>query len=239
MADAFEGRDLAGATFWGVDLTGARFDDVDLSGAAIARARLVDVDIDGLVERVRINGVDVTDFVNERDPWHPLRTMTRPSTPDEIRTAWAAMRDAWEATIGRAEQLPEPKRHEQVDGEFSFVQTLQHLVFCMDKWFTVPVLGDERLDPIGLPNTGSLDFPWPGVDEGASPTHAEALSAWRTHAARVTEHLARLTDADLEGDVEVLENGTVPRLWCFHTICEESFEHDRYAERDLAALRAG
>ena len=39
------------------------------------------------------------------------------------------------------------------------------------------------------------------------------------------------------GEAEVLENGTVPRAWCFHTVCEEHFEHDRYAERDLARLR--
>ena len=34
------------------------------------------------------------------------------------------------------------------DEEWSFVETLRHLVFAMDKWFTVPVVG-EPFHPIG------------------------------------------------------------------------------------------
>lgn len=48
--------------------------------------------------------------------------------------------------------------HESVNEEWSFVQTLRHLVFAMDKWFTAPILGD-RFHPIGLPNTGSVAGP--------------------------------------------------------------------------------
>ena len=36
--------------------------------------------------------------------------------------------------------------------------------------------------------------------------------------------------------VEVLENGTVPTVMCFHVVLEEEFEHLRYALRDLATL---
>ena len=60
--------------------------------------------------------------------------------------------------------------HESVGGEWSFVDTLRHLVFAMDKWFTTPILGDEEFHPIGLPNTGSADFGWPGLDRSAAPT---------------------------------------------------------------------
>jgi len=69
MPEEFEG-DLAGAVFWGADLSGARFRDVNLTGARISHAWLVNVDIDALVEKVVINGVDVTTYVNERDPWY-------------------------------------------------------------------------------------------------------------------------------------------------------------------------
>ena len=86
MPEEFEG-DLAGAVFWGADLSGARFRDVDLSGATISHASLVNVDIDALIEHVVINGVDVTAYVNERDPWYPLRAMLRPSDPDGMRAA--------------------------------------------------------------------------------------------------------------------------------------------------------
>ena len=72
MPEEFEG-DLAGAVFWGADLSGARFRDVNLTDATISHAWLVNVDIDALVDTVVINGVDVTAYVNEREPWYPLR----------------------------------------------------------------------------------------------------------------------------------------------------------------------
>ena len=94
MTEEFEG-DLAGAVFWGADLRGARFRDVDLTGATISHAWFVDVDIDALVDNVVINGVDVTAYVNERDPWYPLRAMLRPTTPEDMRTTWAALEAEW------------------------------------------------------------------------------------------------------------------------------------------------
>ncbi len=84
MPEEFEG-DLAGAVFWGADLSGARFRDVNLTDAKISHAWLVNVDIDALVDNVVINGVDVTAYVNERDPWYPLRAMLRPSVPEDMR----------------------------------------------------------------------------------------------------------------------------------------------------------
>ena len=157
MPEEFEG-DLAGAVFWGADLSGARFRDVNLTDVKISHAWLVNVDIDALVDTVVINGVDVTAYVNERDPWYPLRALLRPSDPEGMRAAWAALEDEWAKTITRAQALPEDKLHESVNGEFSFVQTLRHLVMAMDKWFTAPILG-EAFHPIGLPNTGSARLP--------------------------------------------------------------------------------
>ena len=142
MPEEFEG-DLAGAVFWGADLSGARFRDVNLTDATISHAWLVNVDIDALVDTVVINGVDVTAYVNERDPWYPLRAMLRPSDPEGMRAAWAALEDEWAKTITRALALPEDALHESVNDEWSFVQTLRHLVFAMDKWFTAPILGES------------------------------------------------------------------------------------------------
>ena len=236
MPEEFEG-DLAGAVFWGADLRGARFRDVDLTGARISHAWLVDVEVDALVDRVVINGVDVTEYVNERDPWHPLRSMVRASTPEDMRATWAALEAEWATTVALAQALPEEALHEPVDGEFSFVQTLRHLVFAMDKWFTVPILG-EGFDPMGLPNTGSIDFPWPGLDAGAAPSVAEALAVRAARAARFGDHLASLAAGDLARPVEVLENGTCPVQECIGTVFEEEFWHNRYARRDLAQLGA-
>jgi hypothetical protein len=175
MPEEFEG-DLAGAVFWGADLSGARFLDVNLTNAKISHAWLVNVDIDALVDKVVINGVDVTAYVNERDPWYPLRAMLRPSDPEGMRAAWAALEDEWAKTITRAQALPEDTLHESVNDEWSFVQTLRHLVFEMDKWFTAPILG-AGFHPIGLPNSGSVDFPWPGLNDNLTPSVSEARRA--------------------------------------------------------------
>jgi hypothetical protein len=237
VPDEFEG-DLAGAVFWGADLNGALFRDVNLTDAKISHAWLVNVDIDALVDTVVINGVDVTAFVNERDPWFPLRAMLRPSDPEGARQTWAALEDAWGTTIALAGSLPEPSRHQSVDGEWSFVQTLRHLVFAMDKWFTAPILG-EGFHPIGLPNSGSVDFPWPGLDYDLEPSLADVLAVRGDRADRLREYLASVSMADLSRSVDVLENGPHPVQECLFTVFEEEFWHNRYARRDLARLEAG
>ena len=236
MAQEFEG-DLTESVFWGADLSGARFRDVNLTGVRISHAWVVDVDIDALVERVVINGVDVTDYVNEHDPWHPLRSMLRASTPEEMAATWAALEAEWAKTVARADALPEEALHASVGGEWSFVQTLRHLVFAMDKWFTASILG-EGFHPMGLPNTGSVDFPWPGLDDGLAPSVADALAVRADRAARFRDYLASVAAADLDGTVEVLENGTSPVRECIFTVFEEEFWHNRYALRDLAQLEA-
>jgi len=236
MPQEFEG-DLTGAVFWGADLRGARFRDVNLTDVEISHAWLVNVDIDALVEKVVINGVDVTDYVNERDPWYPLRAMLRPSDPEGMRAAWAALEDEWADTIARALALPEAKLHESVNDEWSFVQTLRHLVFAMDKWFTAPILG-EGFHPIGLPNSGSVDFPWPDLVYDLRPSVAEALAVRADRATRFRDYLTTVGTADLTRPVDVLENGTNPVQECLYTVFEEEFWHDRYAQRDLAQLAA-
>ena len=236
MPEEFEG-DLAGAVFWGADLTGARFRDVNLTDVKVSHAWLVNVDIDALVENIVINGVDVTAYVNERDPWYPLRAMLRPTTPEGMRAAWAALEDEWAKTLAVAAALPEQALHESVNGEFTFVETLRHLVFAMDKWFTVPILG-QPFDPIGLPNKGSLDFPWPGLDYSLTPSLSEALAVRTQQATRLRDHLATVTTDDFTRSVEVLENGANPVLECLFTVFEEEFWHNRYARRDLALLEA-
>ena len=234
--EEFEGRDLRAAVFWGVDLGGASFRDVDLSDVTISHARVVDVDIDGYVDRVRINGVDVTQYVNDRDLWHPLRTAVYAEGPDDMRAAWDALDQQWAATIEQAGPLSEGQLHESVGGEWSFVETLRHLVFAIDKWFTAPILG-AGFHPIGMPNSGSVDFGWPGLDHAARPTLDETLAVRAERSAALRDYLGRLTADELTREVAVLENGTASVRECLRTVFEEEFEHNRYATRDLGHLR--
>lgn len=234
MPEEFVGQDLSGAVFWGVDLSNAHLRDVNLTGATLRNAWLIGVDIDALVDRLTINGVDVTDFVNQHDPWYPLRGMLRPSDPQAMGDTWRALEHEWATTIDRASQLEPAQQHESVAGEWSFVDTLRHLVFGIDKWFSVPILGDTQFHPLGRPNSGSVGFGWPGLTLDADATFTEALAARAERAQRFGEFVGNVTAAELEREVDVLENGTVPIKECVYTVFEEAFEHNRYALRDLA-----
>jgi hypothetical protein len=235
MAEEFEFRDLSDAEFWGVDLSRARFRDVDLDGAQITHSRLTDVVIDAEIGGLVINGVDVTDYVNERDEWFVLRSTLHPTEPGRMREGWQAFLVAWEGVIERAEALPDRRRHASVDGEWSFVQTVRHVVFATDKWFTVPVLAG-RFHPLGLPNTGSLDFGWPGVEADAEPTFDEAVAAWRDRGEQLRGYLEDVSLDALDVEVEVLENGVTAVHDCIGVVFEEHFQHLRYALRDLDRL---
>ena len=89
MAD-FTGDDLSGSRFERVDLTGAefraadlsqtRFRGVDLSGVVMRGVELVDVRIDGEIQNLLVNGVDVAPLVNaELDRRDPDRARMRPT----------------------------------------------------------------------------------------------------------------------------------------------------------------
>jgi len=234
MPEEFEG-DLAGAVFWGADLTGAKFRDVNLTDVKVSHAWLNNVDVDAMIDKVVINGVDVTQYVNERDQWYPLRAMLQPKTSAEAVKAWEAMEGAWATTTGHAHALGEEAMQRSVHDEFSFVETVRHLILAMDKWFTAPVLG-ETFHPLGLPNKGSLDFGFPNLDYSLKPSAAEALAVRADRAKRFRDFVASVSNSDLERRVDVLENGNHSVLQCVHVVFEEEFWHHRYAVRDLALL---
>ncbi len=236
MGQEFEG-DLQDAEFWGADLRGALFRDVNFTGARITHAWLVDMEVDAFVDGLVINGVDVTAFVNENDRWYPLRSVLNVTDPQSMREAWVALREAWTAMIERARRLPDETLHRSVDSEWSLVQTLRHLVMATDKWFAAPVLGD-RFHSLGMPNTGSVDFPFPGIDRDADPTLEEVLAAREDQAAHLGDYLATITDDDLTRTVDVLENGPQPIQACISTVFEEEFWHLRYADRDLTVIES-
>lgn len=235
MPEEFAFQDLSDAVFWGVDLQRTTFRDVDLAGARISHARLVDVVIDAEIDRLVVNGVDVTAFVNERDEWFALRSHLHPTEPDRMRLGWQSFVAAWDGAIERATELAEQQRHASVAGEWSFVETLRHLVFATDKWCSVPILGGG-FHPLGLPNRGSADAGWPGLDADADPSFDDAVAAWRDRAGRLRDHLATIERAAIEAEVDVLENGTTAVHDCIGVVFEEHFQHLRYALRDLELL---
>lgn len=234
--EEFEDRDLSGAVFWGVSLSGARFRDTDLTGSRFFHTFWRDVEIDGEIDSFVVNGVDVTEFVNSRDRWYPLRYRLAPADAKQLRETWAELTREWSDLLGRVGEADPTVVDTSVDGEWSLTSTLRHLVFAMDKWFSWPLLGERSFRPIGLPNTGSQGGDWPGVEMSQDPDFATVLGVRGEQHAGFTRFIENLDVETLPAMVEVPENGSAPALMCLHVVLEEEFEHLRYMIRDLARL---
>jgi hypothetical protein len=141
--------------------------------------------------------------------------------------------------------LPPDLLHESVDGEWSFIQTLRHLVFATDSWIGRAILGDPSpWDPLGLPWDEMPDTPGVPRDRDARPSLNTVLELRRDRMSRVRQVIVGLTETSLDG-VTVPVDGPgcppardFPVRECLLIILNEEWEHRLYAERDLDVLLA-
>lgn len=224
--------DLRDATFVGVDLRGARFVESDLSGIVMRGVEVAGADIDApwLVhgDGLLVNGVDVVAYVeSELNRRFPGRAGRRAGDPAGLQQAWAAVERTWDATVDRVSRMPAGTVDVSVAGEWTFAQTLRHLVFATDLWLGRAVLGMADPHPIGE------------VDAG-SPPYEEVLAVRAERRAMVRELLATVTPQDLATPRANPHDPDVPEttLSCLHVILEEEWEHHRFAVRDLDAIAA-
>lgn len=244
----FDGsQDLSGAEFEGVSLHGARFRACDLSGA-VMRAMDVDgaeIDAPWLLEggSLIINGVDVAPYVDaELDRRFPGRGLRRADSPAALAVAWAAVEAAWADAVARAEAMPPGAVDVSVAGEWSFAQTLRHLVMATDTWLRRAIQQvAEPYHPIGQPNAEyAADGHDPSVFSLIDPTWEQVLAVRAERMAMVRDVIAMSTPEALAAP---RANPWAPEyeesvLSCLHTILEEEWEHLRYAVRDLEAVAA-
>lgn len=237
---------LRGKTFNSRSLRGSRFVGCDLGDVVVRGSDVAGMEIDSpwLLEgdsSLLVNGVNVVPLVeaelNRRFPGRELRTA---EDPEGLRTAWAALERTWAATLDRATAMPAGTIDASIDGEWSFAETLRHLVMATDTWLGKGILGQAQpYHPAGLPHDDNdSDAYDDGVFSVQAPSFAEVVEARGSRQTMVREFLAVAT-------VEVL---TQPRknphapdyeetvLSCLHTILEEEWEHHRYAVRDLDVI---
>jgi hypothetical protein len=248
MATFTRSDELQGAEFVEADLRGARFVGADLSGVVMRGVEVAGADIDApwLFDGegvLRVNGVDVVPFVEaELNRRFPGRAERRAGDPDGLRAAWAVLERTWAATLERVAAMPAGTVDVSVGGEWSFAQTLRHLVLATDAWLGRAVLEVEQpFHPIGQAFAGAEDD---GLDMSVfttvSPPYAEVLEVRTGRVAMVRDFLAAVTSEQLAAtrtnpwDPEHQE--TV--LSCLHVILQEEWEHHRYAVRDLDAIES-
>ncbi|SDI12877.1 DinB family protein [Nonomuraea jiangxiensis] len=249
----FERVNLRGAAFTRVYLNDTRMHAVDFTGARIRGAlfnrsdlrgiELVDVEINGVIENVVVNGVDIAPLIDaELNRRMPERAKMRPEDPDGFREAWAVLERLWAGTVARARTFPEEALHRGVDEEWSFIQTLRHLNFVSAGWVGRMVLCEaapwHRWDLPWDEAPGWDGIPW---DREARPPLDEVLAVRRERQAMVRRVMESLTDERLGSRVTRTEPGwpqaeNFPLKECLHSVLHEEWEHRLFAERDLHTL---
>ncbi len=166
-----------------------------------------------------------------------------PTDPAGFRQAWDIVERLWDSTAERARGLEVGLLHQSVNGEWSFVKTLRHLVFATDAWVRRAILGDASpRDP--------LDLPWdempgtPGIPRNREvrPSLDEVLALRRDRMASVRTLIDRLTDESLAARTEPVEGAgwppseSFPVRECMLIVLNEEWHHRQFAERDLDAL---
>jgi DinB superfamily/Pentapeptide repeats (8 copies) len=247
MATFGPSDDLQKAEFRDVNLSGARFVESNLSGVVMRGVDIAGSDIDApwLFEDgsvLRVNGVDVAPFVDaELNRRFPGRAERRAEDPDGLRAAWAALDRTWAATLERAAAMPAGTVDISVDGEWSFAQTLRHLVLATDMWLGRGIMELEQpFHPLGLRDGGSDGGFDMSVFATDTPTYAEVVEVRAGHVAMVRDFLAAVTLEDLAAARKNPHNPEHPETVrsCLHVILEEEWEHHRFAVRDLDAIEA-
>lgn len=240
----FLGDDLSGSRFDRVDLTGARFRAVDWRDVVMTGVEMVDVRIDGDLQNVVINGVDVAPLVEaELDRREPERAKMRPTDPAGFGEAWDIVERLWDGTVERARGLDPELLHTSVGGEWSFIETLRHLVFATDAWVRRAILGDPSpWDPLDLPWDEMRDTPGIPRDREVRPKLDEVLALRRDRMGTVRTVVDGLTEESLAAHTEPVEGPgwpppeSIPVRQCLLIVLNEEWHHRKFAERDLDAL---
>lgn len=227
------------------DLTGAEFRECDLSRARLVGVVMQGAEIDGLVTNLVVNGVEVMSYVEaELDRRHPVRLLIRSAEPADLREGWRRLRDDWATTVERVRSMPAGSEHRGVDGEWSTVETLRHLVFVHDSWFRRCVLGlTDPFTGIGLAAPFVPDQEAQGLDRSARPSLDEVLAVRDRQASEIEAWLAEVTAEGLARTAPVPDGDGWPPYatgrsvrQCLGTVLNEEWAHHGFCVRDLDKL---
>lgn len=235
----------AGTRVDGLDFSDVHLHGTNLEGARLTETYLLGASITGDIEGLRVNGVEIGPLVRaELDRRHPELVVLRATDLDALQNAWSMLEELWSKTTTRAMRLPEDLLSARVDGEWSFLETLRHLVFATDCWVARGIHGVARpYHPWGLPWSG----PGPewavevGIDLDACPALGDVLQMREDRQASVRSTLEELTDAALHHvnrapDDVGHPSGEHSVLHCLHVVFNEEWHHNQYAIRDLDNL---
>jgi hypothetical protein len=153
--------------------------------------------------------------------------------PSGLLAAWVRVEMFWADTVEGATRLGNELLGSRVNGEWSFIETLRHLIFVTDSWICDLVLEEPSpYDPIGLPPdfvTNGRDL---GLDLEAQPSVAQVFDSRGRRMAEVRDTIA---ETPFDG-LDRLCSGAGGRfsvLGAFQNVIFEEWAHHYYATRDL------
>ena len=154
-AEYAQSDQFRGARIHLCDLAGLEIRDCEVSGLKIVDCYGSDVYLGGDFERLVVNDVDVTAYVEaELDRQHPARVLARDATsPARLPGRLGCHRDAVGGdTRPRQAVARGHSCTSEVNGEWSLVETQRHLLFAGDAWLGNAVLEEEApYHPLGSP----------------------------------------------------------------------------------------
>jgi hypothetical protein len=157
--------------------------------------------------------------------------------PRAIAGAWPRIVEMWDVTVVGARQRPPWQLDEQVDGEWSFIETLRHLVHVTDVWVRDVIdEAESPYHPWGMPpdfvrhRAGDL-----GLTLDARPSLDQVLALRRDRTARVAQVVGSIDDAELHRTCRP-RDGRFTVVGALQTVMFEEWAHHQYATRDLARL---
>jgi hypothetical protein len=160
----------------------------------------------------------------------------------EQRASWEAAQRTWAATLDRAAAMPAGTVDVSIEGEWTFAQTLRHVTFAVDAWLRRGILDlANAFHPYGQPDSGTERD---GFDmsllTSERPAYDDVVDVFLSRQRMVRDFVATVSAETLaEPRPAVWEPDVQLRvLDCLHVILDESWEHRRYAERDLDAIAA-
>jgi hypothetical protein len=239
------------------EFEGAAFDMVSFAGASMRNVNFVGVKMEGLfikaeisgpIDGLKVNGVEVAPLI-EADlvRRHPELAKFKATDLGEVREGLQIVEDQLGATVRRAAALSEELRNRRVEGEWSAVETLRHLVFVVDLYVRRQVmgLGVDAYHPIGLPPSHMPpSLPGAEIDVELRPSFEEAVTVWEGRLADVRDLLLQSSPAEADATRPIDVPGfpplkeTIPLRRAVGVVLREAWAHNRYMERDLSAIEA-
>ena len=239
----FTGADLRGARVVDSDLSGSSFRDVSFQYARLRGVDFINAEIWGGISGLVVNGIEIEPLIEaELERRYPGRAALFASDPVGVRGAWRTIENLWSATVERASRLPETALRERVHDEWSFLETLRHLVMVDDGFLRQVVDRDRPIYGKGVPHTPQREMFRALIDLDADPPAEEIIATREERFAEVRTFVGQLDAAELQRSCARLPldpaGMDMPVLYCFWRMLHEEWEHHSFAVRDLEVLEA-